>query len=1128
MRLYGCEVQVEREMLFFMLLPLPSRYAAVRRFVQCHKRFLVICTTVCLALMLLTATAIVQLTHLGSVQAAAKPVPLNGTLTPLLAHSQLVGPTNPQQSIMLTIGLRPQNQTMLTHYAQDIYRASSVNYHRFLTPAQYTALFSPTQQNYNATYQFLQAAGFTNITTYTNRSLLTFRGTVAQAEQTFHVTLSNYSAPDKRVYYANSSAPLLPTWLAGQVQSLLGLNNAVTFSHPPTKPLAMLRPATSQQSMFCPGHSTSGQYLTPDQIAAAYNLNGLYNAHYQGEGQTVALFELDTFVMNDLTAYASCYGHSHTNIQTITVGSEPVSTDGGVTEVEMDAELLLSAAPQLGSLRIYEAANTDAGSVAEFAQIVQDAVPVVSDSWGQCELLVDPQMVAQENQLFTEAAMQGQSIFAASGDSGSAECVPQNSSETYLSVQDPASQPFVTGVGGTTLSLNGSGGYGSETTWNNTPTQTPNPVGGASGGGVSIFWPAPAWQAAPGVNSSVSASATCHTTAPTICREVPDVSLNADPATGYPVYCSSTAASCNSQGGWYVIGGTSAAAPLWAAMNALANEMSLREGDFTLGFLNPALYQIASNATQYAASFHDITTGNNDFTYLNSGKYAATEDYDMATGLGSYNAYGLATNLIALAQQGEQVRSAPAALTWYFAEGSVGGGFQEYITLQNPSSTQDANVMITYLFENKPAINVGHFVARSTRATVNANLDLGIVVNAPQQAIAAIVQVAPGGPPIVAERPMYFNYHGVQSGTDVIGATSPGTSYYFPYADTRQNGRSYATFITMLNPSSSQSATATLTYYTGACGNANQTACLTQTVVIPPLHRGTGTPAAVHLQQQVAVSVRSTLPIVVERPMYFIDTIATAGGLTTGAASVVGATTPGNDWLFAEGYTGGNFQEYLVLANFASSASTAAIKLEYDNGHTQIVSVTVPALGQYVFDVNHANAVPSGVCDSVPCSTTSATSAEVTSTAPIVAERLMYFHYSGSRISGATEAVGEAGPTAHTAYSFAEGYTANSFQEYLTLQNPTGSSETVAVTLFFDTYVTEVQYSIKAHSRFTLLINPLVIPIAATYNNLGTNSYAVSLTVQALGNGATVVAERPMYFNAHGEQGGTDVIGYTA
>src|SRR5260370_36416330 len=281
----------------------------------------------------------------------------------------------------------------------------------------------------------------------------------------------------------------------------------------------------------------------------------------------------------------------------------------------------------------------------------------------------------------------------------------------------------------------------------------------------------------------------------------------------------------------------------------------------------------------------------------------------MATGLGSYNALALANSLVALAQSASGPRSSPTSTTWYFAEGSVGGGFQEFITMQNPSSTQAATINISYLFQSRSAVTVTHTVPASTRGTVNVNQDLGIRSTDPQRAISAIVHVT-SGPGIVVQGPSYFNYLGIQSGTDVVGATNPGKTYFFPKADTRRSGRTYYTYITMLNPSTTQNATVTAAFYTGACGQNGQPACSTQTVTVLPLHRGTITPP---VGLQMAASVSSSLPIVVERPMYFSDNIATAGGATTGAASVVASTAPGNDSLFAQRYTTTNSQEYLIL-----------------------------------------------------------------------------------------------------------------------------------------------------------------------------------------------------------------------
>jgi pro-kumamolisin-like protein len=1047
-----------------------------------------------LALVLIAGTLTVYLKGFAQAVPPDTLVPFRGTVPSSLADSKLVGPANANQTITLSIGLRLRNVAALNSYVKDISRPDSVNFHRYLAPAQFIQAFAPTKATYDAVLQYLQGSGFTIVHTYKHRMLISFTGTVGLTEQVFHGTINNYTAPNGEAFYSNNSDPLLPASFVAQVQVISGLNNAVHWHHAPLsrRSLPAQTTASSTNAVTCLGHGSG--YYTPDQTASAYNLNGLYNAGYNGEGQTLALFELATFQMSDLTTYASCYGHSHTPIYTITIPNEPASTDSGVAEVELDAELVLSAAPKLGQLKIYEASNNGTGYNDEWAQIIQDDPPVVSTSWGSCEAdLGQGEAVYENNNFFMAAAAQGQSIFAAAGDTGSSGCLRGSGSQA-LSAGDPAAQPFVTGVGGTTLTLNGSA-YGSETVWNN---QT-----GASGGGISQYWSIPSWQGAPGVQNQYSNGN----------REEPDVALNADPNAAYIIYCSSAAAGCT-QPGFYGIGGTSAATPMWAAMMAMTNEESVKKGGFNLGFINPLLYQIASSGS-YGNDFQDVPAngGNNDFNNLQGGKYPTTTAYDMATGLGSYNAANLAADMVAKAQNGQ--RAAPANTTWYFAEGSVGGGFQEYLTLQNPSTTQTANVSVTYLIQGSAARTIAHTVSASSRSTIDVDSDLGDTPTGPHLSVAAIVQVT-NNVGIVAERPMYFNVLGVHSGTDVVGATAPGKSYYFSEADETQSGSaSYHTFLTMLNPSGTTTAHVAITYYTGSCGGTGQAACPVESITVPPLTRQTASPDAtgIGLHQKLAIGVVSDQNVVIERPMYFTDNVPNSG-LTTGAASEVGATQPGLNWLFAEGYTGSGFQEYYELANFDQADAHVNINLEYTNGVVHTFPVTVPAQSHVAFDVNaHFS---NGATNSV--------SAQITSTDnPIVADRLMYFHFGGAHISGGTDVVGT--PAANNVYTFAEGYTGGAFSEFLTLQNPTGNSETVAVTLFTQgsqSFVFQEQVVVGAHTRSTININTLLNPMGAG---------SVSMAVQALSG--TIVAERPMYFIfqpagiSSASQGGTNVIGYT-
>jgi hypothetical protein len=250
--------------------------------------------------------------------------------------------------------------------------------------------------------------------------------------------------------------------------------------------------------------------------------------------------------------------------------------------------------------------------------------------------------------------------------------------------------------------------------------------------------------------------------------------------------------------------------------------------------------------------------------------------------------------------------------------------------------------------------------------------------------------------------------------------------------------------------------------------------------------------------------------------MYFTTSRGNISGPVTGAATITGTPSPETDWLFAEGYTGPNFHEYLVLANFDPNISAnVTVTLEYSNGVVNPTTVVVPPQSQYFFDVNAASA---SFAQSTP-----ELSTEITADAPIVAQRQEYFRFNQT-IPGGTDVIGEPGP-AQASYSFAEGYTTNGFSEFLTLQNPNTSSENVAVTLYLAHSVTAQQIvTVGPQTRVTLNINSIVVPIAQSNPNAG---YEVSLSVQA--ESGTIVAERPMYFNYRNNSawGGTDVVGFT-
>ncbi len=470
----------------------------------------------------------------------------------------------------------------------------------------------------------------------------------------------------------------------------------------------------------------------------------------------------------------------------------------------------------------------------------------------------------------------------------------------------------------------------------------------------------------------------------------------------------------------------------------------------------------------------------------------------------------------------------PVSKTWYFAEGRVGAGFKEFLTIENPDPINDCSVTLQYLLDNgRGPVSKTVAIPHATRVTESVNDDLGVAYNATagvSVSTIANVNAAPICNGVVVERPMYFSWHGVNSGSDVVGATHLGTTFYFGDVPT---GTGSASFITILNPPGNQPATVTATYYLGGktVGNA-------QTITVPSGTRGTIAPGTAGLPAHVAAIVTSTQPVMVERPAYFNHVVAGNAQTITGAASVVGVQTLSNDWLFAEGYTGGHFQEYLVISNLDTTANATAnvtITIEYDTGTNQTFTVPVNSLDQVIWNVNQ-NTAPGNI------------SAEVTSTgAKIVVERELYFQYdhtenlrNGFRVvgQGMTDVIGQVGPASVSAYTFAEGYSNNGYNEWLTLQNPTATDETISVTMVngYGRVYKPTPFVVHAHSRYTVDVTSLVLQYMVQPGN-DHRGYEVSMTVLTNTAGAYFVAERPMYWNTGsgpgGTVGGSDVIGYT-
>jgi len=525
---------------------------------------------------------------------------------------------------------------------------------------------------------------------------------------------------------------------------------------------------------------------------------------------------------------------------------------------------------------------------------------------------------------------------------------------------------------------------------------------------------------------------------------------------------------------------------------------------------------------------------------------------------GSFFLYSLATKHQS-AHAAKPAAIGSVSKTWYLPEGRVGGGFREFITIGNPDPTTDCTATITYLPEGditdaqakrhmaarKPLDGSGETITipHASRYTAHVNDDLHIQEQQqPGTLLSAVVTVpaTSGCSGVVVERPMYFNYKGVVSGSDVLGTTTLAQNFYLADVPTQAGATAFTnSYITVLNPSTATTATVQVNYYAAASASVAGANVGFQMLYIAPGARGTIYPGTLPYPH-VAAAITVNTPVAVERSTYMHSMTEGNAGVVSSAASVVAAQTLSNHWLFAEGYTGGQSQENLLLSNLSAALTTATITLEYQGvngqpGHNQVVTVPVPAFSQVIENVNALNATPTGTCDVTPCAVTPEVSADVTATtASLVVERQMFFHYThtltntninvtttgGSDVMGALVA-------ATNAANFAEGYTNAGYNEWITLQNPMATTETLALTTVNEdgrSYTENV--TVSAKSRQTVDITDLVRQNLLQPGD-SVKGYQVSVSVQATA-GNTFVAERPMYFNtSENNQGGSDVVGFT-
>jgi kumamolisin len=592
------------------------------------------------------------------------------------------GASNPSQSVTVTLVLGLHNQAALEKYIYSTVTQGDPAYHRFLTTDQFADRFGATADDISKVQAFIKQQGLTQVELLPNHLAIKVSGTIGQFNKAFQTSVHDFRASDGSTFHRPNSALTLPASLSGTLVLASGLNSEAHFrSHrvsawspsqsglhanalaKSTSVAPAVPPCTGNPTATC----TPGEFTVGD-VANRYNVNPLYKAGISGKGSTIGIATLADFVVADAYTYWSDIGLAvkPNRISKVAVdGGGPLSGPDGSGETSLDVEQSGGLAPW-ADIVVYHAPNTDAGFFDVFNTAVSDnKVDSLSVSWGEPEIFYILQLDANVaymqalHQVFLEAAVQGISMFATSGDSGAYDTVrdfgglPTDPVPPPLTADSPGADPFITTAGGTTVpfSFSFDGGPTASITkesvwgWDYISnyfqtnfgvdiTSEVFSVGG--GGGVSVFWPVPFYQQFTsgirkteknqtwlfpdyGINYTLPANFRG--------RNVPDLALNADPEAGY-----SFVSSQDGPGLLTFEGGTSFVAPQLNGIAALLKQSTHGR----LGFLNPQIYPL-QNVFGYGpfSAFNDIKAGDNWF-------YKGVGGYEPGAGIGTLNVTNLA------------------------------------------------------------------------------------------------------------------------------------------------------------------------------------------------------------------------------------------------------------------------------------------------------------------------------------------------------------------------------------------------------------------------------------------------------------------------------------------------------
>jgi subtilase family serine protease len=541
-------------------------------------------------------TGLAVLAAVAAVVAAAVVAP-SGSRARARVRPGRLGPTPVNAPVSFSLVLR-LHQSELHRFLAGLYDPRSALYHRFIDARAFGRRFGVSDGELARLRLALSRAGIRITDQYPQRTALDVIAPAGVVDRYFGLQLVDYRSSSGRRFHSPVTAPVIPRALQGIVSGVAGLHGA---------------PVPRTDDIPAGG-------VSPTIGARVYDITPLYSQGIRGQGETVAVLESSRFAQSDLDAFSTHFGLPPFSAQSVAIPQDGPATDqsaAGEEETELDVELIHEVAPE-ATILDYNAPDVSPAGTDTLGDMIdhlvaQGRVKIVSDSMGYCELGFPSPDIQRDEQAIEAAVSHGINIFKSTGDSGAYQCERFDRRDHRLSVEWPASSPGVIAVGGTSLAVTSAGGYSGETAWEDVLQAS------GGGGGASRVFGRPGWQRAPGVDNRYSDGK----------RQLPDVSANADPNTGWALITG---------GSLSPTAGTSAAAPFWAGAMALIEQYARRHGVGQLGFIDPVLYRIAS-VPQPAPAFHDITIGTNRY-------YPATSGWDFATGLGSPDVYNLARDIV--------------------------------------------------------------------------------------------------------------------------------------------------------------------------------------------------------------------------------------------------------------------------------------------------------------------------------------------------------------------------------------------------------------------------------------------------------------------------------------------------